>query len=119
MTTEVQLISTRHVYPLLHRISTWLQIVSPHTQCSSWMTYSDTACALRILASNRDEYFDRQALPAHWHIFEDPNAFSASSNENVEELDKPEPWVLSGRDIGNPVGGTWLGMTRDLRIGIM
>lgn len=30
-----------------------------------------------------------------------------------------EPWVLCGRDLGNPAAGTWLGMTRDLRIGIL
>lgn len=68
----------------------------------------------RILASNRDEYFDRPALQAKWHTFDHPTDTVTDSNGRLEP-----PWVLSGRDLGSSMGGTWLGMTRDLRIGIV
>jgi uncharacterized protein with NRDE domain len=63
----------------------------------------------RVLASNRDEYLDRPATPAKWHDFG-----NTSSDENNDDA-----WVLSGRDSSSSTGGTWLGMTSDLRIGVM
>jgi uncharacterized protein with NRDE domain len=46
-----------------------------------------------IAAGNRDEYYERPALPAHW--WED------------------QPNVYAGRDLQG--GGTWMGITRDGR----
>jgi hypothetical protein len=64
----------------------------------------------RILAANRDEYLDRPATPAGWHDFGDTPSRGDMSDES---------WVLSGRDTSSVIGGTWLGMTSDLRIGAM
>lgn len=57
------------------------------------------------MAANRDEFYDRPAAPAEWHNFDSP--------------DNDDKWVLCGRDLGSPEKGTWLGMTRDLRVGIL
>lgn len=53
-----------------------------------------------VLASNRDEFFDRRALPAAWWR---PPGASAD--------------VLSGRDLS--AGGTWLGLTRAGRLALL
>ena len=109
----------------------------------------------RILASNRDEYLDRKALPAHWHKFgpsdlpaevhvdghvpngeggevsgngpKEMNGMNRANSTNGTngrdvangQHEHDEPWVLSGRDLGAQSAGTWLGMTRDLRIGVL
>ncbi|KAL1405208.1 hypothetical protein Q8F55_008833 [Vanrija albida] len=57
-----------------------------------------------VLAANRDEFLDRPASAAHWHSF---------------EHDGHEDHVLCGTDLGSPDKGTWLGITRDLRLGIL
>ncbi len=49
-----------------------------------------------ILAANRDEFLNREALPMHWW------------SENRNSLD-----VLAGKDLKG--GGTWLGMNRNGR----
>ncbi|KAL7423592.1 hypothetical protein Q5752_001173 [Cryptotrichosporon argae] len=86
-----------------------------------------------ILAANRDEHLDRPASPAAWHTFEQlaragaayavPDAARAEPRvqAGADALAPAEkaPWVLSGRDLGSAEGGTWLGMTRDLRVGII
>ncbi len=66
----------------------------------------------RILGANRDEYLDRPAAPAGWHCF--------SASETLTS-DKPSEsrWVLSGVDLGSAIQGTWLGMTSDLRVGVL
>ena len=75
-----------------------------------YVIYSPPILINRILASNRDEYLDRPATPAGWHDFGD-----TPSRGSISE----EAWVLSGRDTSSITGGTWLGMTSDLRIGVM
>jgi len=75
-----------------------------------YVPYSSHILIIRILASNRDEYLDRPATPAGWHDFGDTPSRGYMSDE---------AWVLSGRDTSSSVGGTWLGMTSDLRIGVM
>lgn len=57
-----------------------------------------------VLAANRDEFLDRPATPAAWHNFDQGGS---------------DDWVLCGRDLGSPDKGTWLGITRDLRVGIL
>lgn len=86
---------------------------SQATSCSlAFSIYSTPADKNRILASNRDEFFDRPAAPAAWHNFDRISGDAA--------LDSSEqPWVLCGRDLGSVQGGTWIGMTRDLRIGAL
>ncbi|EIW73109.1 hypothetical protein TREMEDRAFT_42185 [Tremella mesenterica DSM 1558] len=110
--------------------------------CIVFYTLSQPGYKL-ILASNRDEYLSRPALPAHWHNFPSlpistngrskdvPPDIDPDSNDTYnhlngladstrhEEEDEDEAWVLSGLDLGNTVGGTWLGMTKDLRIGVI
>lgn len=56
----------------------------------------------RILAANRDEFLDRPTAPAEWHDFDGA---------------APASQVLSGRDLGTAEKGTWLGITKDLRVG--
>jgi len=75
-----------------------------------YVLYLPHILTIRILASNRDEYLDRPATPAGWHDFGDTTSRGDMSDE---------AWVLSGRDKSSSVGGTWLGMTSDLRIGVM
>lgn len=53
-----------------------------------------------VLASNRDEFFDRPTLPMAW--------WSPSANR---------PQILSGRD--TRAGGTWLGLNRRGRLGLV
>lgn len=115
------------------------------------MSLANIECCFprRILASNRDEYLDRAASPAHWHSFDtdsiaasssaaaaSPNAearedgdgdaedFASSRNladgkDHAHARSESEPWVLSGQDMGSIEQGTWLGMTKDLRIGVL
>lgn len=108
------------MYRLLHLDSSRLQAVStfpspPPPQREGGWTYG------RILASNRDEFLDRPTLPAAWHTFARLDAPTPNGNDEKDRPDSSvrEPWVLSGRDEGNVVGGTWLGMTRDLRIAVL
>jgi len=75
-----------------------------------YVIYSPPILINRILASNRDEYLDRPATPAGWHDFGD-----TPSRKDISD----QAWVLSGRDTSSSTGGTWLGMTSDLRIGVM
>lgn len=84
------------MYRLLHALPAGIQAVSS--------TFQLLVANPSILAANRDEFLDRPATPAAWHNFDAP------SNDN---------WVLCGRDLGSDDKGTWLGMTRDLRIGIL
>ncbi|ORY23949.1 NRDE protein-domain-containing protein [Naematelia encephala] len=81
--------------------------------CIVFYTISQAGYQL-ILASNRDEYLDRPALPAAWHSFEPLNRPNIDSNQVGNDH-----WVLSGRDLASSQGGTWLGMTRDLRIAVI
>lgn len=73
-----------------------------------------------ILASNRDEYLDRPTLPAGWHSFAPLEAAGGLADDAATDgAATKDPWVLSGRDMGSPAGGTWLGMTKDLRIAVL
>ena len=74
-----------------------------------------------ILASNRDEYLDRPALPADYHTFAPlfPSPTPSTPRSPHGAASAREPWVISGRDTGSPVGGTWLGMTKDLRLAVL
>jgi hypothetical protein len=101
--TSISSLFSHHVHRILHPKPARIQAVRPSL---SLTTSSD----IRILASNRDEYLDRPATPAEWHDF-------GTTLSRGEESD--EAWVLSGRDTSSEVGGTWLGMTSDLRIGVM
>jgi len=58
----------------------------------------------RVLAANRDEFLDRPASDAEWHNF---------------DSDSADKWVLCGRDLASADKGTWLGITKDLRVGIL
>lgn len=58
-----------------------------------------------MLAANRDEFLDRPASDAAWHNFD-----ADGTDDN---------WVLCGRDLGSPDKGTWMGITKDLRIGTL
>ncbi|WWC68344.1 uncharacterized protein I206_102269 [Kwoniella pini CBS 10737] len=81
--------------------------------CIAFYTLSQPGYKL-ILASNRDEFLARPTEPAKWHNF------SASPNANGKvDRDENEGWVLSGIDAGATNGGTWLGITKDLRIGLL
>jgi hypothetical protein len=95
--------STYHVHCILHSRSARIQAVRP-VHCSLYILTPS------ILAANRDEYLDRPATPAGWHDFGD-----APSQGDMSD----QAWVLSGRDTSSSIGGTWLGMTSDLRIGAM
>jgi hypothetical protein len=94
------LLHNHHVHRILHPPSARIQAVRPP------ITSEPDS---RVLASNRDEYLDRPATPAKWHDFG-----NTSSDESSGDA-----WVLSGRDSSSSTGGTWLGMTSDLRIGVM
>ncbi|CAK9783531.1 unnamed protein product [Cutaneotrichosporon oleaginosum] len=72
--------------------------------CIVFYTQSQPGYKL-ILAANRDEFLDRPASEAGWHNFDDES--------------RDDNWVLCGRDLGSPDKGTWLGITSDLRIGIL
>lgn len=54
--------------------------------------------ACRVLASNRDEFLARETTPAAWHS---------------------DDTVLSGIDAAGKAGGTWLGISRDGRVGVL
>ncbi|WVW80463.1 hypothetical protein I302_102445 [Kwoniella bestiolae CBS 10118] len=73
--------------------------------CIAFFTLSQPGYKL-ILASNRDEFLARLTAPAKWHSF--------SSDDTAED-----DWVLSGVDKGAANGGTWLGITKDLRVGLL
>ncbi|WVR05578.1 hypothetical protein IAU60_002597 [Kwoniella sp. DSM 27419] len=82
--------------------------------CISFFTLNQPGYKL-ILASNRDEFLGRPTLPAGWHDF----AAKQATTIMVAEGDEPHGWVLSGLDRARPEGGTWLGITRDLRVGLI
>ncbi|WWC60626.1 uncharacterized protein I303_103200 [Kwoniella dejecticola CBS 10117] len=81
--------------------------------CIAFFTLSQPGYKL-ILASNRDEFLARPTEPAQWHDFASSPDLSQGS-----DVSKPETWVLSGIDKGSANGGTWLGITKDLRVGIL
>jgi hypothetical protein len=91
------------VHRILHSRPARIQAVRP-------VHYSLYILSPSILAANRDEYLDRPATPAGWHDFGDTPSRGDMSDD---------AWVLSGRDTSSSIGGTWLGMTSDLRIGAM
>jgi hypothetical protein len=99
----VSLSLSHHVHRILHPKPARIQAVRP-------AHYSPQILIIRILAANRDEYLDRSATPAGWHDF--------GNTPSREEM-SDEAWILSGRDTSSSIGGTWLGMTSDLRIGAM
>ena len=72
-----------------------------------------------IIVSNREEYLDRPTSKAAWHSFGPVSASASTSydNSNGTEPGNEKDWVLSGRDLSS--GGTWLGITRDLRVAVM
>lgn len=84
------------MHRILHTVTAGLQAVS--TRAAALLTF-------RILAANRDEFLDRPTSEAAWHNFDDDS--------------RDDNWVLCGRDLGSPDKGTWLGITTDLRIGIL
>ncbi|KAK4686918.1 hypothetical protein P7C73_g3192, partial [Tremellales sp. Uapishka_1] len=94
--------------------------------CIVFYTLSQPGYKL-ILAANRDEYLDRPSLPAAWHTFgrvpaSAPNAETinkARKESPIQEDAEEQDWVLCGRDLGSPMAGTWLGMTRDLRVAVL
>ncbi|KAK8865618.1 hypothetical protein IAR55_000762 [Kwoniella newhampshirensis] len=71
-----------------------------------------------VLASNRDEFIDRPTLPAQWHDF-DASIPEGSGQSTVASEGRVTGSVLSGLDRGKQEGGTWLGITRDLRVGLL
>ncbi|OCF56736.1 hypothetical protein L486_05590 [Kwoniella mangroviensis CBS 10435] len=78
--------------------------------CIAFFTLSQPGYKL-ILASNRDEFLSRPTAPARWHTF--------SPSPPIDESGEKEFWILSGVDKGAVNGGTWLGITRDLRVGLL
>ncbi|WWD18205.1 hypothetical protein CI109_102655 [Kwoniella shandongensis] len=76
-----------------------------------------------VLASNRDEFLDRPTLPAQWHDFtpggEAENRSTDGDRGGTQVEGKPKGSVLSGLDRGKQEGGTWLGITQDLRVGLL
>ncbi|WVF70994.1 hypothetical protein IAT40_005790 [Kwoniella sp. CBS 6097] len=90
--------------------------------CISFFTLSQPGYKL-ILASNRDEFLARPTLPAGWHSFSSSAtpaaAEAAAANQGKEIEAAKEGWVLSGLDRGKAEGGTWLGITQDLRVGLL
>jgi uncharacterized protein with NRDE domain len=107
------------VYRLLHPGSPRLPTVCRSLFSADSITPEISDTLVRILASNRDEYLDRPTTPAAWHAFEPIDQRSTPPLSVEQEGASDEAWVLSGRDAGSPAGGTWLGMTSDLRIGVM
>ncbi|WWC88181.1 uncharacterized protein L201_003086 [Kwoniella dendrophila CBS 6074] len=81
--------------------------------CIAFFTLSQPGYKL-ILASNRDEFLARPTSPAKWHNFSAPR----NDNHVVDQVHEAG-LVLSGIDKGAKDGGTWLGMTKDLRVGIL
>ncbi|ODO07557.1 hypothetical protein L198_01136 [Cryptococcus wingfieldii CBS 7118] len=79
--------------------------------CVTFFTLAQPGFKL-ILAFNRDEFFDRPTLPADWHNF----APSPTANGSATPL---TPTVLSGLDRGKAEGGTWLGISRNLKVGLL
>ncbi|PNS13805.1 Transport and Golgi organization protein 2 [Sphaceloma murrayae] len=67
--------------------------------CIALLTTAHPAYAL-ILASNRDEFVSRPTAQADW-------------------WDQPNQHVLGGRDLQREIRGTWLGITRQGRIGCL
>jgi uncharacterized protein with NRDE domain len=65
--------------------------------CIVLFSYANHASYSIIVAHNRDEYYERAALPAHFW----------GDNPNI----------LAGRDL--EYGGTWLGVTRNGRIALL
>ncbi|WVQ71268.1 hypothetical protein IAR50_000794 [Cryptococcus sp. DSM 104548] len=111
--------------------------------CVTFFTVAQPGFKL-ILAFNRDEFLDRPTLPAGWHNFAPSSAPGGSatpltptspSSENgtlIYNTDKPllqaalekhvgqgEGRVLSGLDRGKAEGGTWLGVAKDLKVGLL
>jgi len=109
----------QHVHRFLHCHSTGIQAV--RMRVVSALPRTLARLTRRILASNRDEYLDRPTAPANWHTFAPLSSGPLASSVSARTAsDHPEhPWVISGRDKGSPVGGTWLGMTRDLRLAVL
>ncbi|OCF31850.1 hypothetical protein I317_03354 [Kwoniella heveanensis CBS 569] len=85
--------------------------------CISFFTLSQPGYKL-ILASNRDEFLARPTLPAAWHTFSFSSASPATPVDGHDESET-QGWVLSGLDRGKAEGGTWLGITRDHRVGLL
>lgn len=71
---------------------------------------SDSSPYLLVLAANRDLNLQRPASDAEWHAF-----------EPIGEPKSEKPWALSGRDLKEPLGGTWMGVSvkGSLRLGIL
>ncbi|PSK58730.1 Transport and Golgi organization protein 2 [Elsinoe australis] len=67
--------------------------------CIALLTTSHHQYAF-ILASNRDEFLSRPTAPADW-------------------WDPPNTHVLGGRDLQRDIRGTWLGITKQGRIGCL
>ena len=73
-----------------------------------------------ILGANRDEFLDRPTLPASWHAFDDASTDATPSvrtHRGGTPVDGAH--VLCARDLGSVLHGTWVGMTRDLRVGTL
>ncbi|WVQ85701.1 hypothetical protein IAT38_007867 [Cryptococcus sp. DSM 104549] len=85
--------------------------------CIAFFTVSHPGYKL-ILASNRDEFLHRPTLPAGWHDFA-PGPAPCDGSCGAAGAGKGEGRVLSGLDRGKAEGGTWLGVTRDLKVGLL
>ncbi|ADV21400.1 hypothetical protein I305_00567 [Cryptococcus gattii E566] len=95
--------------------------------CVTFFTLSQPGYKL-ILAFNRDEFLDRPTLPAHWHNFDSspnltptlhkPNTFTDSCPREKKGNGEAAR-VLSGLDRGKAEGGTWLGISKDLKVALL
>ncbi|OWZ62714.1 hypothetical protein AYX15_05171 [Cryptococcus neoformans] len=95
--------------------------------CVTFFTLSQPGYKL-ILAFNRDEFLDRPTLPAHWHDFNSsptltPSPYKPNTLTDLCPREKKESddggRVLSGLDRGKAEGGTWLGISKDLKVALL
>ncbi len=104
--------------------------ISPSPSQASTSPYSF------IIVANRDEYLSRPTKDASWHDFEDlsssaestpsesqspliVDAFHASTPVAATSNDDDVGHFLCGRDLADPSFGTWLGISRNGRIGVL
>ncbi len=81
--------------------------------CVVYFSYRQDADFPLVLASNRDEYYDRPALPAHvWQ--EEAKHEETSQDKNL--FDRALP-ILGGRD--QKANGAWLALKADGRFGAL
>lgn len=124
-----------HAYTLAMCIVFWATVPPSSPAAGSTSSAQPPPAYRFILLANRDEYLERPTRDMAWHDFAPGISSSSATGPQIraegdaaavmdgrahgQGRGQDDGPFLCGRDLGDPTRGTWLGVARNGRIGVL